>query len=625
MIGRTAVALLLCASLLAGVVSANPATQPSAAAKSKFPTPGELVDKWKADEAVEAKKAKVALFDLDQPITEKEPEFSLFGGSNTITVHSLIDRLHTAREDKNLRAVVMVLGSTNFNLAQAQEIRTALNDIRKAGKRTFVYSDAYDTAGYTAASGATDVCLLAGGELELPGVGLQTMFLKGLFDKVGVKADYVQIGEYKGADEEFTRTEASEELKGELNKIVESLYSQIVGDIAQNRNLAPEAVKALIDEAIITSKTAKERGLVDHLIDRDDLSDLVKTELGNDISVVKNYGLGTREKIDMTNPWAIFSLMTKRSPESTKPAIAVIHAEGVIVDGETGQGLFGGDGNIGGENMRKAFRLAARDENVKAIVLRIDSPGGSALASEVMWQAARHAAAGKPLIVSIGSMAASGGYYLASSGDYIFADPSAIVGSIGVVGGKFVLKGIFDKLGIATETFSRGQNSGMFGSEKPFTDRQRRQVTNWMKQTYDQFTERVMTHRKGKIKDIDQVARGRIFIAKEARELGMVDELGGIEDAIRFAAKQVDLKPGAYEVKSVPPSRTLGDLLSGNVDEAEAAMHFRPQMTLQVSADSVLRLLPSDTRKMLGQQLQFMTMLEQRPILLVSPYVITVK
>ena len=351
----------------------------------------------------------------------------------------------------------------------------------------------------------------------------------------------------------------------------------------------------------------------------------MKQELGNDISVVKNYGVDDREKVDLSNPWAFFSLLTKRTPESDRPAIAIIHAEGVIVDGEAGNGLFGSNGNIGGEAMRKAFRMAAHDDNVEAIVLRIDSPGGSALASEVMWQAARRAAEGKPLIVSIGSMAASGGYYLASSGDYIFADPSAIVGSIGVVGGKFVTKDLFAKLGLHTETFSRGMNSGMFGSSEPFTDRQRRMVTAWMQETYEQFTQRVMSHRRGKIKDIDQVARGRIFIAKEARYLGMVDELGGIDDAVSFAAAQAGLPAGSYDVKSVPPARTLGDLLSGNGDDVDAAMPFRPRINVQVSADSLLRLVSPGMRKLLAQQLQFMQMLEQRPVLLISPYAVTVK
>src|SRR5205085_751280 len=227
--------------------------------------------------------------------------------------------------------------------------------------------------------------------------------------------------------------------------------------------------------------------------------------------------------------------------------------------------------------------LATRDDNVKAIVLRIDSPGGSALASEVMWQAVRRAAAKKPVIVSIGGMAASGGYYLAVAGDKIYADPTAIVGSIGVVGGKIVYKDLFEKLGLKTETFAQGRNAGMWSSSEPWSERQREMVRNWMKQTYEQFTDRVMTTRKGKIQDIDKVARGRIFMAKQAKELGMVDEIGGLDAALADAAGRVHLKPGQFDVMTLPRPKTLADFLNGTASDKDAAFPFKPK--LQVKAD----------------------------------------
>ncbi len=602
----------------------KPATKPSTA-----PSAAELFRQMKADKAVDAQLLQVALIDMDQPLQERAPAFSLFG-DNSLTIHSIIDRLHRARDDKNLRAAVIVFGNTGFSLSQAEEIRAALDEVRKAGKRTFVYCDAYDTAIYTAATGATDICLLSGGEMMMPGVGLETMFYKGLFDKVGVNADYVQIGEYKGAEEPYTRTAPSDELRGELNKLVDSLYGQIIDGISSHRNLSKDAVKQAIDEAILTAKSAKERKLVDHLVDRDGLRDLIQDELGHDIKVLASYGVAERERMDFSNPLALLQMLSKRPEVSDKPAIALIHANGVIVDGATGDSLLGGGGEIGGDDLRKALRAASRDDNIKAIVLRIDSPGGSALASEVMWQAAHHAAEDKPLIVSIGGMAASGGYYLASAGDHIFADPTAIVGSIGVVGGKFVLKDLFGKLGLTTEEFSRGRNADLFSSNQPFTDRQRRMVTNWMRQTYDQFTERVMTNRAGKIKNIDDVARGRIFIARQAKDLGMVDDLGGIEDAIQYAAGEAELKAGEYEVRTIPAPRSLADFFGGGggaatADEAsDAAAHFlKPRV--EISPDSILRLISPSTRNLISQQLQMAQLLQRRPILLMTPYVITVK
>jgi protease-4 len=218
-------------------------------------------------------------------------------------------------------------------------------------------------------------------------------------------------------------------------------------------------------------------------------------------------------------------------------------------------------------------------------------------------------------------MAASGGYYLASAGDYIFADPTAIVGSIGVVGGKFVYKDLFDKLGLTTSTFTRGKNADLFGSDQPFTETQRRLVTNWMKQTYEQFTDRVMSTRGQKIKDIDQVAHGRLFAAKQARELGMVDELGGLEKALAYAAKEAKLKPGTYEIKTLPAQRSLVDLLRG--DGIEARSPIQPKAML--SADSILRVLPRSTARLAMQQLQMLRLLEQRPVILVSPVVLTIR
>jgi protease-4 len=600
---------------------ANKATTKTA--EKGVPSAAELIRQMKAQNDAESKLTQVAHFDLDQPVVERAPAFSLFGDGNVLTIHNLIVRLHQARDDKKLRGVLITLGNTGFSFSQAQEIRSALDELRKAGKRTFIYSDAYDTASYSAATGATDICLLGGGEMMMPGVGIETMFYKGLFEKVGVNADYVQIGEYKGAEEPYTRSAPSDELRGELNKLVDSLYNQIVDGIATHRNLSKENVKASIDEAIITGKTAKERRLVDHLVDQDGLRALIKEELGHEINLIHDYGVAKHEPLDLSSPLALFQLISKKPEASDKPSIALIHAQGTIVDGSAEDGLFGGGENIGGDNLRKAFRMAVRDDNIKAIVLRIDSPGGSALASEVMWQAARHAAESKPLIVSIGGMAASGGYYLASAGDYIFADASAIIGSIGVVGGKFVTKDLFAKVGLTTEAFTRGRNADLFSSNQPFTDRQRRMVTNWMRETYEQFTERVMTNRAGKIKDIDAVARGRIFIAKQAKELGMVDELGGIEDAIQHAAKETGLKSGEYEVRSVPSPRSLADIFGGGVDGPDAAMPFQPK--IQLSLDSMLNTLSPSLRHLVTQQLQMAQLLQKRPVILAAPFVITIK
>jgi protease-4 len=593
-----------------------------------FPTPAELIKRLQKEKAAKAALSKVVHFDLASAVVEKPADFSLFGDSTANSLRSVIQRMQMARDDSSVRAVLLTLGEPSLNFAQAQELRDALAELRKAGKKTFVYSDSYDTVTYTLATGATDVCLMEGGEIMIPGVGMETMFYKGLFDKLGVQADYVQIGEYKGAEEPYTRSTASEPLKGELTRLADSMYEQIVDGISQNRNISSDVVRQMIDETMISAKVAKERGFVDHLVDFHELKDLITQEMGNGLNIVSNFGQPQRVQVDFSNPLALLSSLNKNKQEQGgKASIALIYAEGTIVDGDGGESILGGSGGVGSATIRKALRRAAADENVKAVVIRIDSPGGSAQASEVMWQAARAVAQKKPVVISIGSMAASGGYYLASAGDYIYADPSAIVGSIGVVGGKFVTKGLFDKLGLTTESFTKGRNADLFSSNKPFDERQRRLVTNWMKNTYEQFTQRVMSTRSGKIKDIDQVARGRIFLARQARELGMVDEIGGVQNAIGYAANKAGLKDGQYDVKIVPQPRTLAELLMGAAG-AEASTPVRPKVAVDVQGGELSVLFKSldpATRKALGQQLQMIQLLQHRPVALVAPFVVTVR
>lgn len=601
----------------------RPATQPATTATT-VPSLRETLARLKMQKEREQDLAKVAYIDLNRPIVEKPAEFVLFEDTN-LTLQSVLARLRKAREQKDLRAVLLNIGATDLGLSQAVEIRDAITELNKAGKETFVYADSYDTPTYIAASSAKHICMLGGGQIMMPGLGMEPMFAKGLLDKVGVQADYIQIGQYKGADESFTRTEPSQELRGELNKLLDSLYEQMVEGIAYHRGLRRSEVVDAINGVFMTGRVARDRRFVDHLIDQDGLRDLLKTELGREIDLLHDFGRPRPEPLDLSNPFALLSRLSRKPPDSDRPAVALIYAEGVIVSGDAEEGIFSG-GTIGSENMRKALRMAVRDENVRAIVLRIDSPGGDATASEVMWQSVRRAAAVKPLVVSIGGMAASGGYYLASGADRIFADPTAVVGSIGVVGGKFVMKDLFNKIGLHTETFTRGKNADLFSSNAPFTEPQRRLVTSWMKQTYELFTDRVMTTRRGKIKDIDQVAHGRIFAAKQAKELGMVDELGGIEHAIAFVAGQAGLEPGKYDIRVIPPTRSLMDLLRGDGDD-EGPMETRLPLgaMLRLSPDSVLRLLPPAQLRLVRQQLQAMQVLQSRPVMLMSPYVIFVR
>lgn len=623
--------------LLTPVASATPATQPSTqpAARattqpSKYPNLAELLEQHKKQQEEVNARAQVAVFDLDGPIIERPADFSLFGGDDldAPTLRSVIKRMHRARDDERVRGVLITFGAaTSFNLAQAQELRDAVAELRRAGKRVFVYADGYDTATYTVASAATNVCLLPAGEMSIPGVGVETMFYRGGLDKLGVTPDFVQVGEYKGAEEPYTRTAPSDELRGEMNRLVDAMFNQIVDGIADLRGLSRDTVRRAIDDTMVTGEQAKERGFVDHLLDQDGLRPLLEGELGGEVNLLADYGEKPKEEIDFGNIFSLLKAMNKKPEETGGPKVALVYAEGVITDGEGEAGLFD-SGGVGSERMREAFRSALKDETVKAVVIRIDSPGGSALASEVMWQSARRVAAKKPVIVSVGGMAASGGYYLASAGDYIYADPAAIVGSIGVVGGKFVMKDLFEKLGLTTETFARGRNADLFSSTKAWDDRQRKLIRQSMQQVYEQFTQRILTTRSGKIQDIDKVARGRIFLAPEAHKLGMVDAIGGLESAIVHAAGKAGLEEGKYEVKVLPQPKTLADLLQGEGGtgaEAQAAAARGVTVNLSVGPEALVHQLPPAIRKAVLQQAAMVKMLERRPVALMTPYTITVK
>lgn len=622
--GMRIVAIVMILAGMGWAQDASPATQPAAPASqpsaARLPTPAELMEQMKQRREATARLTKVAHFDLNGTVTEKEGGLSLFSSGSGDTLYDIVKRLEKARDDKSVSAVLITIGADmSMSLAHSQEIRDTLLSIRRSGKKTFIYADSYDTISYSLASGGTNVCLPEGGEIMIPGVGMETTFYKGTLDKLGVTADYVQIGEYKGAEEPYTRTAASEELKAEMTKLTAALFEQIIDGISLSRNLSTQSVRMMVDDAMMTARVAKDRGFVDHLVEQDDLRTLLKDELGNEVSLLSKYGEDERQELDLSNPLLLLAALNRKPAPATRPAVAVVYAEGVINDGGSGTSLLG-DEVIGSDSMRKTLRIAARDPNVKVIVLRIDSPGGSALASEVIWQALRKVSeeSKKPVIVSIGSMAASGGYYLASAGDYIFADRAAIIGSIGVVGGKFVFKDLYEKIGLTTETFVQGRNADLFSSSNPFNDRQRRMIRTWMQQTYDQFTQRIMTTRKDKIKDIDKVARGRVFLAPQARELGMIDELGGTSDAIAYAAKKAGLAEGKYDVQFLPAPRSLLEMLTG--EDAEAAIPFRPQ--IEVKLDPTLLALPAPIRKMLGRQLQMIQLMEKRPVVLMTPFVV---
>jgi protease-4 len=442
----------------------------------------------------------------------------------------------------------------------------------------------------------------------MPGVQIGLMFWAGLFEKLHIQADMVQVGKFKGAAEPYTRTEASPEFKKEIETLIDGMYGHLVTLVSDNRKLTADEVKAAIDEGWITGKKAKQMGLVDKLMNRDKINDWLTASFENGADLITDYGQPKSKAIDLSSPFGLLSMLSSDKPttKTNQPAIAVIYADGEISPDSNSATS---DDQVTPGRMRKALDMALEDKLVKAIVLRIDSPGGSASASDEIWQMLKEADKKKPVTVSMGRLAASGGYYIACAGRDITAEKSTITGSIGVVGGKIVLKGLADMAGINIQTISKGKHAGIFDAMRPFTDEEKTFVTALMGETYDLFKSRVLDGRGDKIKNIDDVAQGRLFTGDHALEVGLVDRVGSLDDTIIAAANGAGVEK-SYQILTFPEAKTLSDLLRDGLS-GDAA--------LPAGVEAGLAAVPAAYRREAVKTLHLMETLREQKVMVAFP------
>jgi len=497
-------------------------------------------------EVAEPAALRYAEIKIAGPVVETLPDLYLLE-PDVDTLYDLVERIDQAREDDSIHGVIIKLDGFGGGWAKAQEIRQAVLRCRESGKEVVCYMSSGENIDYYLASAGERVVMQPSGSLDLVGLRAEVMFLKGLLDKIGVKGDIIQVGESKGAAEPFTRTTASEAFRESINTLLDDYYRQLVEGIASARNLDREQVAALIDQGPFTAKQAKEAALVDELMFYDEMLSDLKSRHGTNILLAPQYWKQRRAGAEPgSGPQQLLSLLLgmgagRGEPERTVgPAIAVIYAVGPIVSGEQ-EGLGIGESIVSAERMTKLIRKARADQNIKAIVLRVDSPGGSAEACDVIWHELRRADESKPVIVSLSDVAGSGGYYIAAGGRRIYADAATITGSIGVVGGKFVLKGLFEKIGLSVEVFERGKNAGLFSSMDEFSELQRQRLLEMMQETYQTFLERITTTRKQPLEDLERMAQGQTWSGYQAQRGKLVDEIGGLNDAIAGACKEAGL------------------------------------------------------------------------------------
>jgi protease-4 len=442
--------------------------------------------------------------------------------------------LHEAGADPRVAGLVVKVGGA-LPWALMHELRRGVAAFRSHGKPALAWAESFGegpagTSAYVLASAFEEIWCQPGGSLGPLGVGVETTFLRGLLDRAGVEPQLEQRHEFKNAGDRLMRTGFTEAHRASLERLAESVFEDAVAAIGEGRRLDAERVRALVDAAPFTAAAALEAGLVDRLGYRDEAYAEMRSRAGEDATLLF---------ADLWRP--------RRGPLRRRRRgghVALVEVTGTIATGRTRRGGFGRV--VGSDSVGSALRAAARDARARAVVLRVDSRGGSAVASEAIWrEVGRLREAGKPVVVSMGQVAASGGYYVACPADVVVALPSTITGSIGVLGGKLVVGELLERLGLTTGTVSRGEHALMYSPRRGFTEDERARLGALLDAVYEDFVAKVAAGRRRPTADIEAVARGRVWTGSDALRRGLVDELGGLHDAARIARAHAGLPPDA--------------------------------------------------------------------------------
>jgi len=480
--------------------------------------------------------AKIMLtIDLDKEFVEGSGGPRLEGLSlrSSATLQDTVVAIRKAKEDPRVVAIKANLSNPGVGLAQIQEIRDVLAEFRGSGKPTYLFSETMGEGTgslptYYLASAFQNIWIQPSGTVGIAGIGTEGFFLKDFLARFGVKGSFVARGEYKSAPETFTNTSMSPANREETEALLRSWYEQMASGIAAARSLEPAVVKALIDEGPQMAQEALDKKLVDKLAYRDEFDEALKKQFtGAESMAIRRYA-------GVSLPGA--SSPTKR--------IAIINAVGQIDRTGGDDGPFADRDGIHADRMVRAIRKAADDKDADAIILRVDSPGGSYVASDTIWrEIVRAKEKGKPVIASMGDTAASGGYFIAMPADRIFASPATVTGSIGVFTGKIVIGEALDKLDIHRERVTYGESAGMFSATEDFSAKDLERLNRQLDATYADFTTKAAQGRKKTVDEIHKVARGRVWTGAEALDAGLVDELGGFLKALDYTKTRVGLQP----------------------------------------------------------------------------------
>jgi protease-4 len=514
------------------------------------------------------------VFDLAGNITDAPPSFDLgmFTAANdeTLQLRAITRALRAAAKDTRIAGVFIKgeLSPAGYGTGYAalKEVRAALTDFKASGKPVKAYLTTATTKDYYLASAASDVAIDPYGMIMMPGLASQPMFYAGAFEKYGVGVQVTRVGKYKSAVEPFTRRDMSVENREQIQKLLDDVWAGLVADIAGDRGLTPVRLQALVDEhGIVRADEALTGKLVDRVVYRDEIIDELKASTGRTGSKksFKQITLGAYAKIasDIVDSPKTGIGDTVTAKASGRGRIAVVYAEGEIVDGE------GELGEIGGTKFSRELRALRQDENVKAIVLRVNSPGGSATASETIQREVILARKAKPVVVSMGSYAASGGYWIATYGDRIFAEPTTITGSIGVFGIQFDVKKLANDFGLSFDSVKTGKFADALTITRPKTPEEMavfQRLVDWI---YGEFIRKVSESRQIKRERVEEIAQGRVWSGVAAKELGLVDEIGGLDAAMAYAAEKAGLGSN-YRIIEYPRKKDLAETIQELLEKA---------------------------------------------------------
>lgn len=499
--------------------------------------------------------------ELDEPLVEHVPEDSLASafGSGKLTVRDVVDALEKAGEDGRVKGLVVKLNGPPGSTAVVQELRDAVKAFRAKGKKAVAYADTFGEGGgatgaYYLASAFDSIYIQPSGDLALLGPAIETPFARDALAKLGVKPRIGQRHEYKNAVNSYTEQTYTEKHREAAERFLTSLFGQLVKGVAEGRGLSEDEVKAAIDAAPLAGQQAVEAKLVDGLLYRDEVYAKVKEEAGEGTHL-----LYVRKYLERAG----------RPNAQGAATVALIYGVGGIARGQSQTNPMSDEVTLGSETVAAAFRKAVEDPKVKAIVFRVDSPGGSYVASDTVRREVQRAREkGKPVVVSMGTYAASGGYFVAMDADKIVAQPGTLTGSIGVYGGKMVTAELWEKLGVNFEPLGMGKNATMYSSDADFTPEQLAKNEAFLDRVYEDFTAKAAAGRKLPVEKLREVAKGRVWTGEDAKERGLVDELGGFAVALKLAKEAAKLE-GPVRVELFPKKKTTAEVLSELLGEKQ--------------------------------------------------------